>query len=182
MGRYRSSCCRPVPYNPTKTKKKSWLRGEGERQQTTFIEWVGESPTSFKAIRATLASRVARGRALRVDDSLTAIRVLEDCQELHLLGYPLACIRALVHSLPTTAPAQVARRVVRAWIRTSPNTPLHHRPREFAQVARGSLIAQVFKPLMNSRQGSSHRQHRVPQCPAKHSTRHPVSAVAVLFN
>ena len=39
-----------------------------------------------------------------------------------LLGYPPACVRGLVHSLPTTTPAQTARRVIRQWIRFLPTS------------------------------------------------------------
>ena len=58
-----------------------------------------------------------------------AHRILEDLLELNYIGYPYRVLRALAHSIPCSASAQIVRRTVRVWKASQPaaNMSKHHR-------------------------------------------------------
>jgi len=58
-----------------------------------------------------------------------AHRILEYLLELSYIGYPYRVLRALAHSIPCSASAQIVRRTVRVWKASQPaaNMSKHHR-------------------------------------------------------
>ena len=100
-----------VPKNPNR----KWLHGNGLREKVVFTEWAGRPSQPFGTLRAILINRIRRVQRLGLNHQWQAYRVLEDVTELVCVGYPIAFIRKLLHSLPASAAARILRKFIRSW-------------------------------------------------------------------
>eukprot|EP00959_Pyramimonas_sp_CCMP1952_P323465 6768882-Pyramimonas_sp.AAC.1 len=78
-----------------------------------MLPWFGKLPGGFHALRNLFLYRLRRGRDLQLSFDCGVFWVGELILELFLLSYPVAVIRAAVHSLPCSPPARAARKLVR---------------------------------------------------------------------
>ena len=92
-----------------------WTETCNTRTRASFIPWPGTLPMPFSQFRGIVVGRLYRAQALKCGPVLASIRVLEDVQELFLLGYPASLRRALVHSLPDCAEKRAICAVIRQW-------------------------------------------------------------------
>lgn len=118
---------------------KKWVAGRAAvPERASFLPYLGALPTPFSCLRGIVLGRLRRLQILRCSESEVLVVMAEACLELLLLGYPQSVVRAVAHSLPSSAATVALRSLVRALPQQAPTMPRGAGPRHAPKQTRQS--------------------------------------------